>query len=83
MVKRRGQPQHDNGIDEGPDESDLERFGGVTQSCPKCRAELYDDAEVCWKCGHALHARANTPPPWVVIIAVVLLLIIALGFMLR
>lgn len=51
-------PLHD---DEGPSEDDIRRFSGVTQSCPACRAELYDDAEICWSCGHALGAPSGRP----------------------
>jgi len=52
--------------DEGPSEADIERFGDVTQTCPACSAELYDDAEMCWKCGHAFASGASRPmPKWV------------------
>ncbi len=43
-------------IDEGPSEEDIERFGDVTQRCPKCGTELYDDVMSCWSCGHDLAA---------------------------
>ena len=38
--------------DEGPSEADIERFSSATRACPDCKSEVYDDAEVCWKCGH-------------------------------
>lgn len=57
-------------IDEDPSPEDLERFGGVTVTCPKCGCELYDDAAVCWKCGHTLSASdAARPPIWLIIAA--------------
>lgn len=48
-----GMPRHD-GVDEGPSEDDLQRFGGEMRPCPACRAEMYDDSEWCPKCGHVL-----------------------------
>ena len=71
------------GPDEGPDEADLERFGGVTQTCPECKAELYDDAEVCWKCGHAMQARTHTPPTWVMIVIAAVITFVVLGMVFR
>lgn len=63
--------------DEGPSTADLERFGGVTVNCPKCSAELYDDASQCWKCGHALEAESPAAvPTWVTVVAVALLLLV-------
>ena len=56
---------------EGPSEADIERFGDAIQKCPECKSELYDDAEVCWKCGHAMMAadRTKPVPKWMVIAA--------------
>jgi hypothetical protein len=56
---------------EGPSEADIARFGDVTQNCPECKSELYDDAEVCWKCGHALmgSGQATPVPKWMFISA--------------
>jgi hypothetical protein len=61
---------HDDEIDEGPSEDDLERFGGATRKCPECGTELYDDSEICWKCGHALSGRPAGPKRWMVVVAV-------------
>lgn len=60
-------------IDEDPSPEDLERFGGVTRQCPQCNTELYDEAELCWKCGHALSNQTAVPPKWVWITALILL----------
>jgi hypothetical protein len=66
MARRRGQRE----TDEGPSDADLERFSSVTRECPECGAELYDDAEVCWKCGHAFSSAPNWPTKaWVWIVA--------------
>jgi len=52
--------------DEGPSEADLQRFGDVTRNCPECKTELYDEVEMCYKCGHALSAGSTRPvPKWV------------------
>ncbi len=68
MARRQRDDEMDE-LDEAPSPEDLDRFGGVTVTCPKCKSELYDDAAVCWKCGHALASRPeNTRPPlWIVI----------------
>jgi uncharacterized OB-fold protein len=65
--------RHDDDIDEGPSQDDLERFSGVTTSCPKCGTELHDDVVICWKCGHALAGEAKGPPLWTIFVAVGLL----------
>ncbi len=55
---------------EGPSADDIARFGDdVTQTCPKCKSEMYDDAAMCWKCGHALMGtdRAKPVPKWMMI----------------
>ncbi len=58
--------------DEGPSPEDLERFGGVTQTCPSCGKDLYDDADVCWDCGHVLMAKTGKPiPTWAYVIGVI------------
>jgi len=38
--------------DEGPSQEDIERFSShETGYCPKCGAEIWDDAEQCPACG--------------------------------
>ena len=66
-------------LDEEPSEEDIERFGGATQKCPECGTELYDDVEVCWKCGRALMAGDRDSQKWVVWVAVVLVMVILGG----
>lgn len=77
MSTRRRQPGNrpidDDEIDEGPSEADLERFSGVTRTCPECGAEMYDDVEICWKCGHALSGESKGIPVWIVVTAVLAL----------
>ena len=67
-----------NSDDEGPSEADIERFSGVTKNCPSCRTELYDDAQVCWKCGMALAGEAS-PKSWPVWVVLVLVAVIVFG----
>lgn len=69
--------------DEGPSREDLARFGGETRPCPKCRADVYDEAEWCHKCGHVLsEADESGPSPWflagaaAVVVAIVLTLVL-------
>ena len=81
MPKRR-RPIDPDDIDEAPSEEDLERFGDVTQKCPRCGTELYDDVEVCWKCGHALLSApaSRTPAALIVVLIVVMVVILTLVF---
>lgn len=59
--------------DDAPQPEDLERFGGVTITCPECKSELMDDVAVCWKCGRAMDAPGDerTLPLWAIITALV------------
>lgn len=58
-------------VDEGPQDSDLQRFGGDTRPCPSCKTEVYDEAEWCHACGHVMSSTDEARlPPWVVITAV-------------
>lgn len=66
--------------DDGPQESDLERFSGVTVRCPQCGAELYDDAEVCYRCGSAVTGwsdRERRVWPAVIVVLLILALLVA------
>jgi hypothetical protein len=65
----------ESNADEGPQEADLARFGGDTRPCPKCRADVYDDAEWCHACGQVLSqpAKEQTLPVWAVITAAALI----------
>lgn len=69
-MPQRGSPPDPDEFDEGPSEEDIRAFSGVTRDCPACKSQLYDDAEVCWKCGHALSGAATGKPAWIVILAV-------------
>lgn len=71
LPQRRPEPEEH---DEGPSADDLERFGGVTHTCPNCGKEVFDDAETCYHCGEAMMARRSGGPPlWVAVTSVVLL----------
>jgi len=52
---------------EEPSAEDIERFSDVTRTCPECKGEVHDDAEICYHCGHVFGERtAASLPPWVV-----------------
>jgi len=61
--------------DEGPSDEDIERFGDVTRTCPECGKQVFDDAAVCYHCGHAFEERedAKGTAKWVVVTIVVLI----------
>lgn len=70
----RPRPQQDD----GPSPDDLERFGDVTRTCPECGKDVFDDAAVCYHCGHAFEReRAARRAPTVFFVVVVVLLIVA------
>ena len=69
------------GEHEGPSQADLERFSGVTRPCPQCGAELYDDVELCWKCGHALQEAPGKAPWWIIAVAIVMVVGIVIFFL--
>lgn len=55
-------------LDEGPTPEDIERFSDVTRTCPGCKKEVFDDAEVCYHCGHVFgRADAKGLPVWAVV----------------
>lgn len=62
-------------VDGGPSEEDLERFGGVTRRCQACGKDVYDDAAVCYHCGHAMDGadRDRRSPTWIVVTVLALL----------
>jgi predicted amidophosphoribosyltransferase len=60
---------------DAPRQADIDALDDVSKPCPECRADLYDDAEVCWKCGHALRGEAAPPKAWVKWAAIVLLMV--------
>ena len=71
-------------VDNDPQEDDIRRFGGETSKCPKCKAEIYDDAEWCHKCGTVLGGSdaPSTIKPWhiLTVIALVLAIVLFLKF---
>ncbi|HMN40592.1 MAG TPA: hypothetical protein PKE29_07070 [Phycisphaerales bacterium] len=75
----RREPQE---VDENPSEEDLARFGDVTRTCPECRKEVFDDAAICYHCGHAFErttAGSTASPRWIIITVIVLVLAFAIA----
>ncbi len=55
---------------EAPSQEDVERFSDVTRTCPECKGEVHDDAEICYHCGHVFGASpVMSVPPWVIAVA--------------
>lgn len=54
---------------EGPSDADIERFSDPTRVCPECKTEVYDEAELCWKCGHAFRGESGKMPKWIFVAA--------------
>jgi hypothetical protein len=66
---------------EEPSAEDLERFSDVTRTCPECKNEVHDDAEICYHCGHVFGASSLARvPPWVVALACLLALAMIFWF---
>lgn len=78
--KKRGHDEDD--LDENPSMEDIERFSDVTRTCPECRKEVFDDAAVCYHCGHAFErttAGSTRSKGWVVAVVIVLVGVMVLG----
>ena len=61
--------------DENPSEEDIQKFGDVTRTCPECKKEVFDDAAVCYHCGHAFERTApgsSASPKWIVVTILVI-----------
>lgn len=72
-------PRRDE-IDEEPSLEDMERFGGATRTCPECKAEVYDDAEICHECGHAFSGEAKSHPLMVPVMVAIIVAFV-LGYL--
>lgn len=71
-----GRPRLRRPPDENPSADDIERFGDVTRTCPECKKEVFDDAAVCYHCGHAFERTApgsSRGPMWIIITILVLI----------
>lgn len=73
---QRKRPVHDD----DPTQADIERFSNVTRTCSECNKEVFDDAEVCYHCGHAFTSadRASRPRWWIVVVVVLVIAAFAL-----
>lgn len=71
-IRPRPGDDPDDGL---PQDADLKRFSGVTQTCPECKAELYDEATICHECGRALGTSHDRTPAWWILPLVVLIAI--------
>lgn len=85
MVDGRGRGGDPDEFDDLPSEEDIARFGDVTQTCPECGKEVFDDTEICYHCGHALSTAAGSAKSgkWVVATVVVIVAAFVLVAVLR
>ncbi|MBC7834683.1 MAG: hypothetical protein H7Y88_06225 [Phycisphaerales bacterium] len=61
---------------EGPSQADIERFSNITRTCRECKKEVFDDAAVCYHCGHAFGAKEDVGmPTWALVTTGVILVI--------
>src|ERR1035437_2628036 len=72
------QEPEENDVDEGPSDEDLKLDSEETDTrrCPKCKREVYEDADRCPQCGEWINPEDSKAKRG---IAGVLLAIIALG----
>lgn len=60
-------------VDDDPSPDDVERFNNVTQTCPHCGKEVFDDVDVCYHCGLAIGSGVGRKAPlWILVVVVVL-----------
>ena len=56
------------GLDpEGPSAEDLDKFGDELDTCPNCKATIYDQSEMCPRCGWYLGEVEKTVSLWVIL----------------
>lgn len=75
VVPARKRAQRDE-FDEFPSEEDIERFNNVTRTCPECGKEVFDDAALCYHCGHAFDRTtegSTRSKMWVVVVVVLII----------
>lgn len=68
--------------DDDPSPEDIARLDNPVRTCPECRKDVFDDAEVCYHCGHAFSRAPKGPSKLqVAIVAIIVLafLIFAMG----
>lgn len=71
-MRRAHNPDEDA---DDPRPEDVDAFADATVRCPECDTELYDDVDVCYKCGHNLHSgSAQGKPGWVVVVVILIVL---------
>jgi len=69
---------------DAPRLEDVEEFGDATRRCPQCSTDVYDEADLCYKCGHAFGAEKQaTPKPWVLVVIGLVVAAILAPFVLR
>ncbi|MBI2920713.1 MAG: zinc-ribbon domain-containing protein [Planctomycetes bacterium] len=60
----RHDPDDDEPEFEEEDSSEQADESDVTQPCPECGREIYDDAERCPHCGHYVTREEGSGPGW-------------------
>ncbi len=79
--RKRAITEHDR---DAPRLEDVEDFSDATRRCPECGTDVYDEAEVCFKCGHAFgDSKEAQTKPWVVWVILVVVAAILVPFVLR
>lgn len=62
------------GLDpDGPSAADLDRFGDEMIECRHCGSKIYDQSEICPRCGHAQEAAEKKLPLWTIGIAILMI----------
>ncbi len=75
-------PRADSRIpDDDPSPEDIARLDNPVRTCPECGKEVFDDAEVCYHCGHAFSRAPKGPTTLqVVVVAMIVLVFLGLAF---
>jgi uncharacterized paraquat-inducible protein A len=84
-ARRRERPdwEPDDLDPDGPSAADVDRFGEPTIECPHCQKWVYDQSELCPKCGMPLSTRPESKmPAWLILVVIAMLLAMATPFIL-
>jgi len=70
-------PDIGEGLDPaGPNAEDLDRFGSEFTPCPNCGKDIYDQAEICQHCGHAVEHKSGAPPLWALVVLAIVVFVV-------
>lgn len=69
------EPRGRRQLDEEPSDADVIRFDGDATRCRRCKTLLYDDLDMCPRCGEDVATGKSRTMPWWMILALGLVIV--------